>query len=94
MSIEVVVGMSDGVGTCRDKLCRIEDKMKLLSTLVRALPHNATGTEVEALRHDLTEALDVVRDATDAAVDAFRGARLVELRDEAQRFCSAEQLDQ
>ena len=44
MSIEIVVGMSDSVGACRDKLCRIEDKMKLLSVLVRALPHNASGT--------------------------------------------------
>ena len=75
MSIEIVVGMSEAVGTCRDKLCRIEDQMKLLSVLVRALPHNASGTEVEALRHDMTEALDVVRDANDAAVDALRGTR-------------------
>jgi len=75
MSIEIVVGMSEAVGTCRDKLCRIEDKMKMLSVLVRALPHDSEGTEVEALRHDLTEALDVVRDATDAAVDALRGTR-------------------
>lgn len=75
MSIEIVAGMSDSVGACRDKLCRIEDKVKMLSVLVRALPHNASGTEVEALRHDLTEALDVVRDATDAAVDALRGTR-------------------
>lgn len=75
MSIEIVVGMSDSVGACRDKLCRIEDKVKMLSVLVRALPHGFDGTEAEALRHDLTEALDVVSDATKAAVDALRGAR-------------------
>ncbi len=75
MSIEIVVGESDARRACVEKLLRIEEAMKLLSPLVRAVPFRATGTEVEALLHDLTEALDAMKDATDASMDVLRRPR-------------------